>query len=195
MMKGANLYKQAFRTAEPAAQTALLRESLRWNPRDPRTAVSLARLLPGEQGRELLQSSLTYSPENAGLHWALAGLYMHGNDPGMALYWVWRSLALDGFNAAKWAKAAEGMLAMGQRNLAKGDRQRAAASASAGLELLRQYHLLADDERSKGPQHNDRGFGFIEETEELDVELKQLLTAVYKRQTVERYISLNSAGE
>lgn len=194
MMTGERLYKQAVSTAEPAARAALLRESLQWNPCDPRTAASLARLLPGEQGRELLRSSLYYSPENAGLHWALAEAYMAGSDPGTALYWVRSSLALDGFNAAKRAKAAEGMLELGRRNLLKGDRQSAIAGASAGLELLRQYRLLALQERIKGPQHNDRRFGFVEAAAALDVELKQLLAEVYAGQAAAHEVSLTSTG-
>ncbi|QSF44466.1 O-antigen ligase family protein [Paenibacillus tianjinensis] len=179
MMMGGRLYSQAVRTAEPADQIMLLRQSLAWNPRDPKAAVVLAGLLPGVQGRDLLRSSLIYAPEDPGLHWALAEAYMAGADPGQALYWVRRSLQLDGFNAAKRANAAAGMLEMGRRNLVKGDRQRAADSASAGLELLRQYRLLAVQERSKGRQHNDRRFEYTESSDKLNMELEQLLAAVY----------------
>ncbi|MNI86166.1 hypothetical protein D3C73_1432310 [compost metagenome] len=106
-----------------------------------------------------------------------------------------RSLLLDDFNAAKRAKAAEGMLELGRRNLVKGERQSAAASASAGLELLRQYRLLAFQEHSKGRQHNDRRFEFNEAADKLNMELKQLLAAVYAEQAAIRGISLNSTGE
>jgi hypothetical protein len=195
MMKGESLYNQAARNAGTADKITLLRESLAWNPRDPRMAVSLARLLPEEQGRDLLRSSLAYSPQNAGLNWALAESYMRGSDPGLALYWVRRSLTLDSFNAAKRAKAAAGMLELGRRNFAKGERQSAEVSASAGLELLRQYRLLVDDERSKGPQHNDRGFGFNEDAVKLNIELWQLLAAVNEGQAAAHEFSLNGAGE
>ncbi|CAH1222334.1 hypothetical protein PAECIP111892_05138 [Paenibacillus auburnensis] len=191
MRMGEKLYSQAVRTAEPAAQITLLRESLGWNPRDSKAAVVLAGLLPGEQGRDLLRSSLIYAPEDPGLHWALAGSYMGGDDPGKALYWVRRSLQLDGFNAAKQAKAAEGMLELGRRNLVKGDQQRAAASASAGLELLRQYRLLAVQERSKGGQHNDRRFEYIEPADMLNMELEELLAAVYAEQAAASGIRLS----
>jgi hypothetical protein len=195
LMRGVSLYNQAFRTTESAAQTALLRESLAWNPRDPKAAVTLSHLLPGAQGRDVLRSSLMYSPENAALNWALAGAYMGGNNPGIALYWVQRSLLLDRFNAAKHIQSAEGMLEMGQRNLVKGDRQRAIASATAGLELLRGYHLLALQERSKGRQHNDRRFEFIAAADKLNIELKQLLAEVYINRAAIRDASMNAAGE
>lgn len=62
--EGAALYKQAARTStDPAAQTVLLRQSLAWNPREPQTAAALSRLLPEEQGMDLLQSSMQFSPE------------------------------------------------------------------------------------------------------------------------------------
>ncbi len=193
MMMGGRLYSQAVRTAEPAVQIMLLRESLAWNPRDPKAAVLLAGLLPGEQGRDLLRNSLIYAPEDPGLHWALAGSYMAGADPGKALYWLRRSLQLDGFNAAKQAKAAEGILELGRRNLVRGDRQGAAASASAGLELLRQYRLLAFQERSEGRQHNDRRFEYTESADKLNMELKELLAVVYQGQTAPRGIRLYPA--
>lgn len=174
-MRGAALYKQAARTStDPAAQTVLLRQSLAWNPREPQTAAALSRLLPEEQGMDLLQSSMQFSPGDAALHWELAERYLQGRDPGEALYWVRRSLKADIFNAAKRLAAIEGMLKMAERGLAEGNRQRAADSAAAGLELLRQYSLLAGREHSAGRRHNDRGFGINEQAEGVYLRLRAL---------------------
>lgn len=174
-MRGAALYKQAARTStDPAAQTVLLRQSLAWNPREPQTAAALSRLLPEEQGMDLLQSSMQFSPGDAALHWELAERYLQGRDPGEALYWVCRSLKADIFNAAKRLAAIEGMLKMAERGLAEGNRQRAADSAAAGLELLRQYSLLAGREHSLGRRHNDRGFGINEQAEGVYLRLRAL---------------------
>lgn len=174
-MRGAALYKQAARTsADPAAQTALLRQSLAWNPREPQTAAALSRLLPEEQGMDLLLCSLQFSPGDAALHWELAERYLQGRDPGEALYWVRRSLKADIFNAAKRLAAIEGMLKMAERGWAEGNRQRAADSAAAGLELLRQYSLLAGREHSAGRRHNDRGFGIDEQAEGVYLRLRAL---------------------
>lgn len=49
-MKGAALFKQAVRENDPAARIILLKQSMRWNPREPQTAVALSRLLPQKQG-------------------------------------------------------------------------------------------------------------------------------------------------
>ncbi|MEK5490894.1 O-antigen ligase family protein [Paenibacillus sp. FSL R7-0297] len=174
-MRGAALYKQAARTStDPAAQTVLLRQSLAWNPREPQTAAALSRLLPEEQGMDLLQSSMQFSPGDAALHWELAERYLQGRDPGEALYWVRLSLKADIFNAAKRLAAIEGMLKMAERGLAEGNRQRAADSAAAGLELLRQYSLLAGREHSAGRRHNDRGFGINEQAEGVYLRLRAL---------------------
>lgn len=174
-MRGAALYKQAARVSgDPAAQTALLRQSLAWNPREPQTAAALSRLLPEEQGMDLLLDSLQFSPGDAALHWELAERYLQGRDPGEALYWVRRSLKADIFNAAKRLAAIEGMLKMAERGWAEGNRQRAADSAAAGLELLRQYSLLAGREHSAGRRHNDRGFGINEQAEGVYLRLRAL---------------------
>ncbi|WP_246354348.1 O-antigen ligase family protein [Paenibacillus phytohabitans] len=174
-MRGAALYKQAARVSgDPAAQTALLRQSLAWNPREPQTAAALSRLLPEEQGMDLLLDSLQFSPGDAALHWELAERYLQGRDPGEALYWVRRSLKADIFNAAKRRAAIEGMLKMAERGWAEGDRRRAADSAAAGLELLRQYSLLAGREYSAGRRHNDRGFGINEQAEGVYLRLRAL---------------------
>ncbi|MFD2880834.1 hypothetical protein ACFTAO_40710 [Paenibacillus rhizoplanae] len=157
-MKGAALFKQAVRENDPAVQITLLQQSLRWNPREPQTAVALSRLLPQKQGVDLLLRSLSFSPGNVAIHGELAARYLRGSDPGEALYWVRRSQQTDHFNAAGRLAALRGMLEMGERSLAEGDRRLAADSAAAGLELLRQYSLLAAKEQERGPQHNDRNF-------------------------------------
>jgi hypothetical protein len=174
-LRGEALYKQAVREPEPAVRTALLQQALKWNPGSPQTALTLSRLLPQEQGAGLLLKALKYSPGNAGLHWELAERYMAGSDPGTALYWVRRSLQLDVYNTAKRLGAAEGMLGLSQRELMAGDRHSAADSAAAGLELLRQYSLLAAGELGKGPQHNDRRFGIRPEAGGMSLRLKNLL--------------------
>ena len=173
-LRGEALYRQAVREPEPAVRTALLQQALKWNPGSPQTVLTLSRLLPQEQGASLLLKALKYSPGNAALHWELAERYMAGSDPGTALYWVRRSLQQDVYNTAKRLAAAEGMLGLSQRELAAGDRHSAADSAAAGLELLRQYSLLAAGELGKGPQHNDRRFGIRPEAGGMSLRLKKV---------------------
>ncbi|MNB98730.1 O-Antigen ligase [compost metagenome] len=185
LWRGEVLFTQAAGSAAPEVQSILLRKSLRYNPYAPRTAINLAVLLPEQEKIELLHSSLRYSPGDAGLHWLLAESYLDGNDPGRALYWMRRSLDLDRFNAVKWESAAKGMLQMGQYFLAKGDRKSAAAMAYAGHELTRGYRLLALYEHNKGQAHNDRGFEFSVEAEELGAKLDQLIAAAVQVRTVQ----------
>ncbi|WP_052380501.1 O-antigen ligase family protein [Paenibacillus camerounensis] len=185
LWRGEVLFKQASGSAAPEEQSILLRKSLRYNPYAPRTAINLAVLLPEREKIELLHSSLRYSPGDAELHWLLAESYLNGNDPGRALYWMRRSLDLDRYNAVKWESAAKGLLQMGQHFLAKGDRSSAAAMAYAGHELTRGYRLLALSEHNKGQAHNDRGFAFSAEAEELGVKLDQLIAAAVRVRTVE----------
>ncbi|OKP90686.1 O-antigen ligase family protein [Paenibacillus sp. P32E] len=171
-MKGETLYKQAAGTSQNRERIVLLRQSLQWNPRDPMTAAALSRMLPGNQGRDLILKSLKYSPENAALKWELAKRALEGEHPGTAMYWVRRGQQLDVFNAAKRIEAAEGMLDMSVRRLREGDWTSARQSAEAGLELLRQYRLLGERESGKGIQHNDRRFGNVQEAEGLGLRLK-----------------------
>ncbi|MGN7765121.1 O-antigen ligase family protein [Paenibacillus sp. 22594] len=171
-MKGETLYIQAVGTSQNRERIVLLRQSLHWNPRDPMAAAALSRMLPGNQGRDLLLKSLKYSPENAVLNWELAKRALEGNHPGTALYWVRRGQQLDVFNAAKRIEAAEGMLDMSVRKLREGDWISARQSAEAGLELLRQYRLLGERESGKGIQHNDRRFGNVQEAEGLGLRLR-----------------------
>ncbi|WP_405104380.1 O-antigen ligase family protein [Paenibacillus sp. FSL K6-1217] len=177
-MKGASLFKQAIRENDPAVRITLLRQSLRWNPRDPQPAIALSRLLPQEQGTGLLLRSLPFSPESAALHGELAARYLRGSDPGEALYWVRRSQQTDPYNAARRLAALRGMLEMGRRSLAEGDRRIAADSAAAGLELLRQYSLLTTMEQDRGPQHNDRRFTLLPQSEGIYLELTHLQSQV-----------------
>ncbi|MEK5030035.1 O-antigen ligase family protein [Paenibacillus sp. FSL R7-0302] len=173
-MKGAALFKQAVRENDPAARIILLKQSMRWNPREPQTAVALSRLLPQKQGVDLLLRSLSFSPGDVALHGELASNYLRGSDPGEALYWVRRSQQTDHFNAARRLAALRGMLEMGERSLAEGDRRIAADSAAAGLELLRQYSLLTTKEQDRGPQHNDRSFTLLPQSEGIYLELTHL---------------------
>ncbi|MEK4004398.1 O-antigen ligase family protein [Paenibacillus sp. FSL H3-0333] len=173
-MKGAALFKQAVRESDPAVRITLLQQSLSWNPREPQTAVALSRLLPQEQGISLLLRSLPFSPGDVALHWELATRSLQGSNPGEALYWVRRSQQKDLFNAGRRLTALRGMLEMGERSLAVGDRRIAADSAAAGLELLRQYNLLAAKEQDRGPQHNDRGFALLLQSEGIYLELTHL---------------------
>ncbi|WP_238653022.1 O-antigen ligase family protein [Paenibacillus piscarius] len=173
-MRGADLFRQAIHDPHPAAQAALLQESLKWNPGEPQAAIALSRLLPEEEGTGMLLRSLKLSPGSAVLQWELAADYLRGGRPGEALYWVRRSQQADPFNAARRLSALQGMLNLGRRSLAAGDRATAADSAAAGLELLRQYRLLAAKEESRGPQHNDRGFAVLPQADEIYLQLRQL---------------------
>ncbi|SDN20217.1 O-antigen ligase family protein [Paenibacillus jilunlii] len=177
MMKGESLYKQAAGTSHREERIFLLRQSLQWNPRQPQAAAALSRMLPEPEGGALLRKALGYTPEDAALNWELAKRAMGGNHPGTALYWVRKGEVLDVYNVVKRVEAAEGMLDMSLRRLKAGDAQGALQSADAGLELLREYRLLAEQEGSKGLQHNDRQFGAQKEAEGIDLRLREARAA------------------
>ncbi|MNW51548.1 hypothetical protein D3C74_290370 [compost metagenome] len=69
------------------------------------------------------------------------------------------------------------MLGMSMRSLKAGDKTASSQSAEAGLELLRQYRLLAEQEDNKGRQHNDRRFGVHQEAEGVDLRLREACAA------------------
>ncbi|KWX77842.1 hypothetical protein AMQ84_11425 [Paenibacillus riograndensis] len=177
MMKGDSLYKQAAGASHREERISLLRQSLQWNPRQPKAAAALSRMLPEPEGSALLRKALGYAPEDAALNWELAKRAMRGKHPGTALYRVRKGEALDVFNGVKRVEAAEGMLDMSVRKLKDGDELGALQSADAGLELLREYRLLAEQEGSKGLQHNDRRFGAQKEAEGIDLRLKEARAA------------------
>ncbi|OMD20906.1 hypothetical protein BJP48_30805 [Paenibacillus odorifer] len=165
--QGEKFYRQAIMSVDPSVKVELLQQSLGWNPRSPRTAIALSRLLSGEQSVSLLRQSLLYSPENASLSWELAEVWMSSDHPGAALYWIGQSLKLDKYNNAKWVKAIEGMLLMGQKKLAEGKRKEGLICVASGNELLLKYRRLAEEEANKGGQHNDREFRMTEQADDL----------------------------
>ncbi|WHY18768.1 O-antigen ligase family protein [Paenibacillus sp. G2S3] len=172
--QGERYYRQAVQAADPSVKAGLLQQSLVWNRQSPRTAVVLSRLLTGEQSVSILQQSLKYSPENASLSWEMARRWMYSDDPGAALYWIHRSIKLDKYNYVKWVKGVEGMLMMGRKKLAEGNRMEAMGCIASGNELLRQYRALAEYEASKGEQHNDRKFQMTEQADDLSRRLSVL---------------------
>uniref|UniRef100_UPI00289E2788 O-antigen ligase family protein n=1 Tax=Paenibacillus odorifer TaxID=189426 RepID=UPI00289E2788 len=172
--QGEKFYRQAIMSVDPSVKVELLQQSLGWNPRSPRTAIALSRLLSGEQSVSLLRQSLLYSPENASLSWELAERWMSSDHPGAALYWIGQSLRLDKYNNAKWMKAIEGMLLMGQKKLAEGNPKEGLVCVASGNELLLEYRRLAEEEANKGGQHNDREFQMTEEADDLSRRLSML---------------------
>ncbi|KAA1188802.1 O-antigen ligase family protein [Paenibacillus sp. B2(2019)] len=172
--QGERYYRQAVQTVDPSVKVDLLEQSLAWNPQSPKTAVALSRLLTGEQSVSILQQSLQYSPENASLNWEMARRWMYSDDPGVALYWIRRSIQLDKYNSVKWVKGIEGMLMMGRKKLAEGNRMEAISCIASGNELLREYRVLAEYEGSKGEQHNDRKFQITEQADDLSRRLSVL---------------------
>ncbi|MHA6532961.1 O-antigen ligase family protein [Paenibacillus sp. BAC0078] len=178
-MKGRELYKQAIVAAQASERASLLQQSLQWNPLEPRTAVLLSRLLPDQQGTELLLERQRYTPESALLQWELSKRALQGDNPGTALYRVRRSLRLDAFNPVKREEAVKGMLDMSVRRMKAGDWEGAFQSAAAGMELLRQYRLLSANDSSKGREHNDRRFGIAKEIEGLGLQLSRLRAEAY----------------
>ncbi|MEK4144737.1 O-antigen ligase family protein [Paenibacillus sp. FSL L8-0333] len=172
--QGEKFYRQAIISVSPSVKVELLEQSLAWNPQSPRTAIVLSRLLSGEQSVSLLRQSLLYSPENASLSWELAERWMSSDHPGAALYWIGQSLRLDKYNNAKWVKAIEGMLLMGQKKLAEGKRKEGLVCVASGNELLLEYRRLAEEEANKGGQHNDREFQMTEQADDLSRRLSML---------------------
>ncbi|MRN56961.1 O-antigen ligase family protein [Paenibacillus monticola] len=175
--RGIDLYRQAGQVTTFTERTVLLQKSLDWNPYAPGTIVALSRMLPTGQATSLLQSSLKYAPEDAALSWELAERLMREDNLGVALYWIRRSLQLDVYNYVKRVRVVEGLLAMGQGRLAAGRVGEAQNSAAAGMELLRQYRLLVEQENIRGGRHNDRHFRVTEEADSLDWRLRGLLIA------------------
>ncbi|MEK4477018.1 O-antigen ligase family protein [Paenibacillus sp. FSL R7-0048] len=172
--QGEKFYRQAIMSVDPSVKVELLQQSLGWNPRSPRTAIALSRLLSGEQSVSLLRQSLLYSPENASLSWELAERWISSGRPGASLYWMRQSLRLDKYNNAKWVKAIEGMLLMGQKKLAEGNRKEGLVCVASGNELLLEYRRLAEEEANKGGQHNDREFQMTEQADDLSRRLSML---------------------
>ncbi|OMD57662.1 hypothetical protein BSK62_29635 [Paenibacillus odorifer] len=172
--QGEKFFRQAIMSVNPSVKVELLQQSLGWNPRSPRTAIALSRLLSGEQSVSLLRQSLLYSPENASLSWELAERWMSSDHPGAALYWIGQSLRLDKYNNAKWVKAIEGMLLMGQKKLAEGNRKEGLVCVASGNELLLEYRKLAEEEANKGGKHNDREFQMTEQADDLSRRLSML---------------------
>ncbi|WP_340033680.1 O-antigen ligase family protein [Paenibacillus sp. FSL H3-0302] len=172
--QGEKFYRQAIMSVDPSVKLELLQQSLGWNPRSPRTVIALSRLLSGEQSVSLLRQSLLYSPENASLSWELAERWMSSDHPGAALYWIDQSFRLDKYNNAKWVKAIEGMLLMGQKKLAEGNRKEGLVCVASGNELLLEYRRLAEEEANKGGQHNDREFQMTEQADDLSRRLSML---------------------
>ena len=65
------------------------------------------------------------------------------------------------------------MLLLGERRLAAGDKKGALLSASSGLELLREYKLLAGGAGSK--EYNDRSFHLTDQAINLGQQLESLM--------------------
>ncbi|KTD84385.1 O-antigen ligase family protein [Paenibacillus etheri] len=174
--RGERYYQRAVQTVDPSVKVGLLQQSLVWNPRSPKTAVELSKLLTGEQSVSILEQSLVYSPENASLSWEMARRWMYSDDSGAALYWIHQSIRLDKYNNNKWVKGIDGMLMMGRKKLAEGNRMEAISCIASGNELLRQYRVLAEYEASKGEQHNDRKFYMTEQADDLSRRLNILVS-------------------
>ncbi|CAH1057918.1 O-antigen ligase family protein [Paenibacillus pseudetheri] len=172
--QGVRYYRQAVQTVDPSLKVDFLEQSLAWNPQSSKTAVELSKLLTGEQSVGILQQSLLYSPENATLSWEMARRWMYSDDSGAALYWIHQSIRLDKYNNTKWVKGIHGMLMMGRKKLAEGNRMEAISCIASGNELLRQYRVLAEYEASKGEQHNDRKFYMTEQADDLSRRLNIL---------------------
>ncbi|MDQ0196718.1 O-antigen ligase family protein [Paenibacillus wynnii] len=169
----AALYRKAVILSNPAERILLLQQSLHRNPLSPRAAAALSEDLSQAQSKKVLVDSLIYSPENPALNWNMAELMMHEDRVGAALYWVRRSLRLDVYNFKKRTIAIHAMLLLGERRLEAGDKKGAFLSASSGLELLREYKLLAGRAGSK--EYNDRSFHLTDQATNLGQQLDSLM--------------------
>ncbi|WP_162551229.1 O-antigen ligase family protein [Paenibacillus tepidiphilus] len=167
-------YREALRTTEPEHRQALLLQARERNPLDPMIVLTLSRTLPASEGVPMLQAALAASPVNAALQWEVAGRYLQGNTPGRGLQEIRQALALDRYNAAKWQEVIAALLTRSERKLAAEDFAEAAADASAGRELLRQYRLLAGAVARQGQRHNDRRFAAGGPAEALQLRLDKL---------------------
>ncbi|SEU25278.1 O-antigen ligase family protein [Paenibacillus sp. NFR01] len=171
--QGDALYRKAMQADEPAVKIALLRQSLAYDPGQPRVVLLLARLLPAAEEQTALKQGLARSTEDPRLNWALARSYMRSGDAADALHWARRSLRLDRYNAGKQMQAAQGMLGIATAQRLAGDPGRARRSAGAGLALLRQFRLLAAGTARTGG-HNDRRFEYGPSAAALQLRLTQL---------------------
>ncbi|WP_379131379.1 O-antigen ligase family protein [Paenibacillus sp. sgz500958] len=167
------LFRKASESLESDRQITLLQQSLSWNPMSARAAAALAERLNPEQGESLLRYSLHYSPDSPSLHWGMVQIMLKREHEGDALYWIRRSLSLDVYNFRQRTLAVQGLLKLAERRMAVGDRVGAEHSATAGLELLRQYQLLADSDASH--QFNDRCFHLTQQAAGLRQRLQSLL--------------------
>ena len=170
------LYRKAMSLFDSTERVSLLQQSVSLNPLSPRSVAVLSKELPHDLSKELLLHSLMDSPENPDLNWNMTEVMMHEDKVGDALYWARRSLRLDVYNFKKRTKAIQTMLLLGERRLAAGDKVGALHSASSGLELLREYKLLAGGAACM--EYNDRSFHLTEQAINLGQRLKYLMLRV-----------------
>ncbi|MCL6604550.1 MAG: O-antigen ligase family protein [Paenibacillus sp.] len=174
--EGTVLFQKAALLSNSANRVDLLEQSLSINPLSPRVTEALTEELPQEQSKSLLLSSLIYSPVNPALNWRMVEVSLKEEQAGATLHWIRRSLQLDVYNFSKRTKAIYAMLLLSQRRLAAGDKEGALLSATSGLELLRQYKLLAGEGGSM--EYNDRNFHLTEQAVGMGQRLESLILRI-----------------
>ncbi|ANY74384.1 O-antigen ligase family protein [Paenibacillus ihbetae] len=145
-------------SAGEAERRELLQAALSWNPANSAAAVGLSELLPPEQQMILLEGSLRYAPQHAGLSWRLAEAHALAGRADTAAFWYRKSLELDRYSSDKQTRAVLALTSLAVKQSAAGDVSGAGRSASAAMDMLQSYRWLAEAVHASPGVRNDRRF-------------------------------------
>jgi len=145
-------------SAGEAERRELLQAALSWNPANSAAAVGLSELLPPEQQMILLEGSLRYAPQHAGLNWRLAEAHALAGRADTAAFWYRKSLELDRYSSDKQTRAVLALTSLAVKQTAAGDVSGAGRSASAAMDMLQSYRGLAEAVHASPGVRNDRRF-------------------------------------
>jgi len=145
-------------SAGEAERGELLQAALSWNPANTAAAVGLSELLPPEQQVIVLEQSLRYAPQHAGLSWRLAEAHALAGRADAAAVWYRKSLELDRYSSDKQTRAVLALTSLAVKQSAAGDVSGAGRSASAAMDMLQSYRDLAEAVHASPGLRNDRRF-------------------------------------
>lgn len=145
-------------SAGEAERGGLLRAALSWNPANTAAAFGLSELLPPEQQVIVLERSLRYAPQHAGLSWRLAEAHALAGRADTAAVWYRKSLELDRYSSDKQTRAVLALTSLAVKQSATGDVSGAGRSASAAMGMLKRYRALAEGVHASPGLRNDRRF-------------------------------------
>ena len=155
-------------SAGEAERRELLQAALSWNPANTAAAVGLYELLPPEQQMILLEGSLCYAPQHAGLNWRLAEAHALAGRADTAAFWYRKSLKLDRYSSDKQTRAVLALTSLAVKQTAAGDVSGAGHSASAAMDMLQNYRELAEAVHASPGVRNDRRFHLTAQAQRQD---------------------------